>query len=55
MEWVKGIRELRDAKSVLEHVHDEITQGTIDQEAVPKRIATARRMLEYAKDYFSEE
>ena len=56
MEWIKGIRELRSAKDILQGMIDEINQGTFSSpDKIPNQIATVQSVLGNAKMYFTGE
>lgn len=56
MKWIKGIKQLQSAKSILEGLVNDIVAGEVDStEDIPRRIASIQSALEDAKRYFLEE
>ena len=55
MDWIKGIRQLHSANSILAGLVDDIIAGeNINQKEIPERITTTQSALEDAKKYFVE-
>ena len=55
MEWIKGIKQVQQAKWLVEELEKEIATGRCDQNKIPDRIAEIQSVLETARISFKGE
>ena len=56
MEWIKGIKQLRCSKDILDGIGSDILKGNIDDpKEIPRRIELVQSAFEDAKKHFIKE